>query len=598
MLDIEKLATTAVTSSLSKTDRLNPFLSEGDKEPAWDGNIYIHENAKKSKKNICKVPTQIKGKIHHGTVEDTIRYPVDIPDLKAYQKNGGALYFVVYLDDNGNTLQIYYTALLPFKIAELMKGKSNTTTLTVTLQKFPDDKNEKTGIFLDFYDHAQKQASFAGKILPTVEDLQKKGTLESLTVHYAGMKKGKLFPLFPQITDGKEMFVYANVKDSPIPIPVEYYQSVTHMQISQEINKPVCVGDTKFFDSYVLITRAKTFSIIVGSCLTITAPLPKNGKQDGKTDISITTKGTLDQKIQSLPFIEAMIKAKSVTIGGATLPLEIDNEKLKCINYDKFDEEKAYLSQIKNVLNRLHVKKDLDLTKCKDMDYWKLNNLIAAVEDDDEIYGVKGELSSIVNLRIANIHLVMLCKKMDDGGYKMWDYFDKHFPVVILDDKEQPHPVSQFSIMKKDDFLNTDNLNLEAVAESFKNVKDADDYNPEQANLVMLEILKAYDECGKQDLLKCAETINDWILTLSDNHSDIAVLNKMQIILRQRNLTFDEKYIISDIATNSTEPLHKAGAFILLQEWDEVKKNLSTLPKETLEEFKKYPIYSLYKPQE
>lgn len=597
-MDIEKLATSAVTSSLSKTDRLSSFLSEGDKEPAWDGNIYIHENGRKSKKNIKKVPTQIKGKIHKGEVEDTIRYPVDISDLEDYQKNGGALYFVVYVDNNGETLQIYYTSLLPFKISELLKGKKNTTSLTVTLQKFPDDKGEKTAILLDYYEHAQKQASFAGKDLPTVADLQKQGTLESLTVHYTGMKRDDYFPVFPQITDGKEMFVYANVKNSPIPIPVEYYQSVTHLQMSQEINKPVCVGAEKFFDSYTLINRADTFTIQVGSCLTITAPQPKKGKQNNKTDITITTKGTLNQRLKAIPFLSAMLAAKTVTVGGLTIPFDYEAEKLKSIHYDSFDDELAYLRRIRNVLDQLHVKKDLDLGKCEDMDYWRLNNLVAAIEEDAEVYGVKGELPSIVNMHIADLRLVLLCKKEDDGGYRLWDYFDKQISVVILDDNDDPHPVSQFSILKKDDFLNTDNLYLDAISESFKNIENADEYNPEQANLVMLEILKAYDESKNAGFLNCAEAINDWLLTLGDEPSDIALLNKMQIVLRQRSLTFDEKQAIGNIASNSTESLHKVGAFILLKEWEEVKKSFSDIPEETQNEFKKYPIYNLYTPQE
>lgn len=40
-MDIEKLATSAVTGYISKTDYLSPFINEGDKEPSWDGNIYV-----------------------------------------------------------------------------------------------------------------------------------------------------------------------------------------------------------------------------------------------------------------------------------------------------------------------------------------------------------------------------------------------------------------------------------------------------------------------------------------------------------------------------------------------------------------------------
>lgn len=46
-MDIEKLATSAVVESISMTDVLSPFINDGDKEPSWDGNIYIYEDKKK-----------------------------------------------------------------------------------------------------------------------------------------------------------------------------------------------------------------------------------------------------------------------------------------------------------------------------------------------------------------------------------------------------------------------------------------------------------------------------------------------------------------------------------------------------------------------
>ena len=45
-MDLEKIATSAIVSSISKTDTLSGFINDGDKEPCWDGNIYIHENSR------------------------------------------------------------------------------------------------------------------------------------------------------------------------------------------------------------------------------------------------------------------------------------------------------------------------------------------------------------------------------------------------------------------------------------------------------------------------------------------------------------------------------------------------------------------------
>ena len=51
-MNIEKLATSAVIESISLTDVLDPFVNDGDKEPSWDGNVYIYADKRKTKKGI------------------------------------------------------------------------------------------------------------------------------------------------------------------------------------------------------------------------------------------------------------------------------------------------------------------------------------------------------------------------------------------------------------------------------------------------------------------------------------------------------------------------------------------------------------------
>ena len=61
-MDYEQLATTAVIAAVSKTSRLRAFINSGDKEPSFDGNIYICDNDRVTKENIKRVSVQVKGK--------------------------------------------------------------------------------------------------------------------------------------------------------------------------------------------------------------------------------------------------------------------------------------------------------------------------------------------------------------------------------------------------------------------------------------------------------------------------------------------------------------------------------------------------------
>ena len=113
-MELEKIAISAVETSIGKTDLLTSFINRGDKEPCWDGNIYIHESRDHTKRNIKKVSTQIKGKLVTSCkVEKTVKYRISQDDLTAYMMNGGTLFFVVCVDrETGDALQIYYTDLL------------------------------------------------------------------------------------------------------------------------------------------------------------------------------------------------------------------------------------------------------------------------------------------------------------------------------------------------------------------------------------------------------------------------------------------------------------------------------------------------------
>ena len=71
-MDLEKLATSAVKDSISVTETMSPFINEGDKEPVWDGNIYIFQDSSKKKDGIKKVPVQVKGKKSNNLKENLI----------------------------------------------------------------------------------------------------------------------------------------------------------------------------------------------------------------------------------------------------------------------------------------------------------------------------------------------------------------------------------------------------------------------------------------------------------------------------------------------------------------------------------------------
>jgi hypothetical protein len=92
---IELAAVNRVTEAFYHSQRLDPYIPTHDKEPVWDGNIYIlHGN-----KGYSKIPSQVKGKCVK-KLPTNPKFPITVVNLENYKRDGGVAYFVVFIIDN------------------------------------------------------------------------------------------------------------------------------------------------------------------------------------------------------------------------------------------------------------------------------------------------------------------------------------------------------------------------------------------------------------------------------------------------------------------------------------------------------------------
>jgi len=595
LMEPEKLATSAVEASLAKTDRLSSFINSGDKEPCWDGNIYIHDGKNRTKKNIKKVATQVKGKfVKSGDVKDTIKYPISKNDLHAYMMNGGTVFFVVYLDkETGNTLQIYYASLLPFMIKQIMKEEKER--YQINFQKFPQDNYQKTEVFLNFYAHASRQASFAGKDLPTIEELTKTGRLESLSIHYTGYGKNIDNSSLPKLIDGKSMTVYANIKGGVAPIPVEYYESIHQVTTSNGNTAPVSVNGVKYYDGFNVITTASFVELHIGSCVSVIIPNVDEEEVPDSISIKIKFKGTLRKQILGMEFVLAMIEHGSFHIAEHEYFPNFSEDELMRMKSKNISDVLMGYRHIQEVLDFMNVKKDLDIEKCSGEDQKKLNQLVGAIRENMPINECPENSAQVQKLTIANLNLAVVYLENEYGSFNILDYFGHRLSVTCETNENETVRISQFFNMLADDFLTFDNLNLRNIIDDYKRI-EPHELLFEQGNTMMLEMLKAYDKKPSQELLEIIKEMSNWLCSQQSAISnEVTIINELQITLRERQLTFDEKSKLHSIIGKAEDEFFTIGAFLLLDEQNEAKKLMDNLTKEQLETFKNFPIYKFYK---
>lgn len=596
-MEIEKIAVNAVESSIIKAERLTSFISRGDKEPCWDGNVYIHESQKHNKRNIKKVSTQIKGKaVTCDQVSAFIKYRISHDDLSAYMTNGGTMFFVVYVDKvTGDPLQIYYTDLLPIKIKDILRKEQKS--YEVRFSKFPEDNSEKTAVFINFHNDALRQASFADKDLPSIEDLAKQGILESLTFSCTGYGNYRSPSSVPKIMDGKSLSIYANVKGYSCPVPVKYHECIHQVTMSAHNFSPITIDGKQYYDGFKEITNAEHIDLCIGSCVKITFPNCIDENRTVPTTLSIKVCGTLKQQIAGLEFIIAMIEHKNFYIGKHEFPVNFPDDELKKIRADQFEKILTGYKRAQELLDCMNVKKDLDIQKCNDKDIDKLNMLIATICEQRPVKGAPPTTENVQEIHIGNLLLAVVYLKRNSGGYNIFDYFGSHFNVVFTPNNSQPMPISQFVSMVPDDFLRFDNLNLKTIIEDYKRL-NATERNIEEANSTMLNMLKAYDKKPSSDLLDAAEQLSDWLQEYPMLiKKEIAALNRLQIVLRKRSLTHQEKSEIYAILASTKDEFIQLGSFILLGEYHEASKIIDSLDNERAERFTDFPIYEFYRNQ-
>lgn len=109
-MNIESEGVSKLSEVLRRTDYLEPFIPENDKTPVWDGDVYVYNsNSFPHRKDSLqgRVSVQVKGHKVQQLPGEQVKYSVDIRDLKAFQKDGGAIFFNVYITPAYIT-KIYY----------------------------------------------------------------------------------------------------------------------------------------------------------------------------------------------------------------------------------------------------------------------------------------------------------------------------------------------------------------------------------------------------------------------------------------------------------------------------------------------------------
>lgn len=590
---IEILSVNAVKDSIVTSDFLEPSIAENDKEPSWDGFVYIYEDKLKEKSKLRgRMPIQVKGKVFEDHSKKEISYSMLVSDLKNYLNDGGCILFVVYIGSEGLTKKIYYCELTPVKLIHLFSNINNQTNKTVKLKEFPLENNSKETIFFNCLQNCQKQKSFSNNKLFTLEELNNEGNIEEFIIPFSGV--GVSNP--EDLLLNNEVYLYAKVKGSPIPHPIEGL--LKNIETQKYINEEINIGDEIFYSHYTINDNSNERILCLGESFRMNF-----NKKTNICKINYKNSNKIRMLAKDLNFMISYIEKGYFEIKDIKVPFYPDKASIEKFNIEYQKRNLEYAKKVVQLLDMFHCYEDIDINLLNKEDWINLSKLVEAFIDRKPVEGLNKDLPHICYIKIGALKFIVNIQRNDKvGSYNILDFFniDLNNDIKYINKEGEILKTSKFIILSEKDLLTISNIDFDKLLPSFQQME----YNRETftiANDFLLIILKAFDKAKgkrKDQLSKTCMDFSKWISEASNNDLDYDVqkINYLQTIKRFRNLNDIEINELEEII-NSKNPSQECivGAYLLLEQQKAAEIQFKNLSIEQQNEFKKLPIYYFWK---
>lgn len=571
---IETAAVNQLKLVLERNGQVFANISTNDKTPSLDGTLCIYNSPRIKKGNIRGfITVQVKGKeVKQSDLNKTqIHYKVEVDDLRNFRHVGGVIFFIVCMSDY-NHYKVYYNALLPFDLEQIIAQTASQKTKNLKFHEFPSDDEElMMMIFNIFIDDSKKQYSTARPV--SLDDIKKYDTIT-----------------FSVPTDFEHAFrvttyIYGK-QDGEVGIPLS--KGVIESVSSENLDIPVMIDGKVYFEKISANKTAHSTIIKFGRGFSIDVE---------KERIDYTSKGNLQERLRDLQFLLALEKCDELVIGDV---LKSKTITIKKLNVNDIEQTLEAYKLLQTFLDDLKVKESLNLDLVIDQD--KLEQLhmlqVAMTKGFPVNISEKTEYKTFTSrFRIANLVIGLLVEKIDGDKYtarNFFDVLDKDCSISM--DGVQHIPASIYVMLKKQDFIELSNIDYQVVEESIFSIPYTEEYG-QTVNQLILEMLLAYDENNEPELLGSILAIAKWLTTKENNK--LYQLNYLQAIKRSRVFSTDEIKLLQEMKTREYggDKLLNVlvGISILLGNTADVDYYLGEMGEQDREAFKKWPIYKLVK---
>lgn len=574
-IKIEKSAILALKKIICLHGKMNELLNEDDKEPSWDGDIFVYSSEDLKVENIIyKIPTQVKGKNDENSLKKSgITYPVEYKNLRNYFNNGGVCYFVIIISDDGEKANIFYSALTPIKLQALLKGtekKRPDQTKNIPLRRLKNnDKNELYRILLQFgHDSGEQGTKELIRKSISLKNIKKIDSIRATAFASEGES------IIQKVATG-EACLFGHLKEADIWVPFDY-NTQTQMEIIdwKNMSEPFKIDGKVYYENFKIRKGDNaSFLIKLSENLIINT---------GKNEFSFKAVTDLEQVIKDIQFLEKIPYGKAFYVGEHKLC----EYKDICLN-EPFQRKLNLFKQIQLAINKFGI---------------KLNKIFMDFTEND--WHAIDELLKIYQGKI---------RPKDDNAWKMWWWQGKVVPFFLavcpdgelcvengvcfkhlkisVGTEDDKYIVPAFTLFKRDIWEKLYNVD-ERILFNELNAGEFNEVTEGDFTQLFIEILSAYDTVQNEKYYDIAKFISDRLIEVNPDAAYLRI-NRLQLIKRKRNLTENELQELENIEISTDDIKVICAVNILLENRRKAKKKLDEMSDGDREMFMSYPIYNL-----
>ena len=583
---IEEAGNAAINSYFARCEHISANLSQNDKTPLWDGELFLYHSSNHSISNLIG-PVKVQVKSHNKVAKGKVKQTIPIVNLKSYKDNGGILYFSVFVGDE-NAPKIFYKALTQVLIKKYIKSASGHKDVTIQFDELPDDKTKTEDLVLDFYEQCHLQTPLANTDIISIEDYFKKQGKKKFNVSTRGFKPISNFPeylrrnpVYLYETDEQGRVTNA-IGDGPVYL-LTGSNEVRTITAGAHQFKMMC---TAFSDGAKLTINLDKFIVVEHNLETNAGKITYNESDHLSR-----------QKLVEFMLILAINEAESVEIDK--FKFNLPGKWFSAERQTEFENKAQILRQFHELLDHLHITKDIRFENLSEDQIQTVGALYSTIIEKKTI-SLDKPIDQFQKLALDKITLLIASRREDNGEYTIQDYFDPTVEFFCVKDQKTNtgYYVNRISALNVRDFEELDNIFFDNIVPEYKKIAEKDKAILPMANNDMLKLLNAYDamQDKRAELLDVAERIVDW-LTGSKSEIDVAInkINKYQILKRRRDLTTEENDELYAISETSSDESIKIGALLLSENYSAARSHFSRLSKKDQDFFITLPIYHFWK---